>query len=183
MAYNTSIKEAADRLGITVQAVHKRIANGTLRAQKVNKRWMVSEESLRENEAAPPKPGRPLKGESFLLMNGTYPVMEFSFDRQRQAFIPRSVIDSSRAPIGTVTRTGAGSASGLARWWQHRSIPSGRSGIDRKLAELGLDDPSLIPFRNLGFSLSDQYWIQSENENLNWSELNYFQNAVTFTRP
>lgn len=176
MTYGTSIKEAAARLGISVQAVHKRIANGTLRAQKVNRRWLVSDESLAENESIPLKPGRPRKGETYLLMNGTYEVMEFSFDQQRLSFIPRRVIDPSRAPIGTVTRTGAGSASGLARWWQHRSIPGGRSAIDRKLAELGLDDPMLIPFRSLGFSLSDQYWIQPSGGNLKWSELNYFEN-------
>lgn len=176
MAYNTSIKEAAIRLGISVQAVHKRISNGTLRAQKVNKRWLVSDESLAENESAPLKPGRPRKGETYLLMNGTYEVMEFSFDRQRLSFIPRSVIDPTRAPIGTVTRAGVGSASGLARWWQHRSIPGGRSALDRKLAELGLDDPMLLPFRSLGFSLSDQYWIQPSGENLKWDDLNYFDN-------
>jgi len=176
MPYNTSIRDAAERLGISVQAVHKRIANGKLRAQKVNKHWLVSDESLAENEAAPFKPGRPSKGEAFLLMNGTYPVMEFSYDGQQRSFIPRNVIDPSRAPIGTVTRSGKGSASGLAQWWQHRSIPSGRSGIDAKLAELGLDDPSSIPFRNLGFSLSDQYWIQPAGEHLEWSDLNYFEN-------
>jgi hypothetical protein len=86
------------------------------------------------------------------------------------------VFDAARAPVGTVTRRGRGSADGLKRWWEHRSIPGGRSGIDAKLDELGLGDPSLIPFRNLGLSLSDQYWIQPAGECLSWSELNFFQN-------
>ena len=176
MSYDTTIRETADRLGISVQAVHKRIAAGTLKARKINRRWMVSGESIAAAIESAPQPGRPRKGESFTLMSGTYPVMEFSFDRQRQTFTPREVIDPSRAPMGTVTRMGKGSAEGLKRWWEHRSIPSGRSNIDAKLEELGLSDPTLIPFRSLGFSLSDQYWIQPEGQKLDWSELNYFQN-------
>lgn len=176
MSYSLSIKEAAERLGISVQAVHKRIAAGTLDAQKLNKRWLVSDESVAAAAANTPRPGRPRKGVAYILMNGNHEVMEFSFNGQRQEFRPRDVLDAARAPLGTVTRTGAGSAEGLKRWWEHRSIPSGRSGISQKLAELGLDDPSLIPFRNLGFSLSDQYWIKPAGERLEWADLNYFQN-------
>ena len=177
MNYEMSINEAARKLGISAQAVHKRIAAGTLRAQKVNRRWLVDAKSVDESIVNAPKPGRPRKGVAYMLMNGEYEVMEFSFDQQRRTFRPRVVFDAARAPLGTVTRTGAGSANGLARWWEHRSIPGGRSGIDAKLAELGLDDPSLIPFRNLGFSLSDQYWVKPVGSELQWEELNYFQNG------
>lgn len=177
MRYNTSIKDAASQLGITVQGVHKRIKSGTLQAQKVNQHWMVASDSIQAAKKQIPKPGRPRKGQDFVLMNATYPVMEFSFDAQSGAFLPRDVFDAARAPIGTVTRTGRGSADGLQRWWSHRSIPESREGIDAKLAELGLNDPSLIPFRNLGLSLSDQYWIQPTGKNLDWQNLNYFQNS------
>ena len=46
MTYNTSIKDAAQQLGITPQAVHKRIAKGALIAQKTNNHWLVDDESL-----------------------------------------------------------------------------------------------------------------------------------------
>ena len=176
MEYDTSIKEAAAQLGISVQAVHKRIAAGTLEAQKLNRRWLVSSKSLEAAKGNAPKPGRPRKGEAFLLMNADYPIMDFTYNEERQTFRPLDVHDASGAPIGTVTRTGAGSAAGLKNWWEHRGIPGNRIGIDRKLAELGIDNPALIPFRNHGFSLSDQYWIKPVGQELEWSDLNYFQN-------
>ncbi len=176
MSYDTSIKDAARELGISVQATYKRIAAGTLQAQKINKHWLVDSASIQDSKKHASRPGRPHSGVSYLLMNGTYPVMEFSFDERNRAFRPHEVIDASRAPIGTVTRNGNGSSAGLKRWWEHRSIPVSRNGMDRKLLELGVDDPSLIPFRNLGFSLSDQYWIQPAGEHFAWGDLNYFQN-------
>lgn len=48
--------------------------------------------------------------------------------------------------------------------------------MDRKLQRLGLRDPAQIPFRNLGLSLTDQYWICPVNETLRWEDINYFQN-------
>lgn len=176
MAYDTSVKDAAVLLGISVQGVHKRIAAGSIDAQKVNGRWSIDGESLHAAQESPRKPGRPRKGLEYTLMNGDYAVMSFSYDEPNQAFLPREVLDASRTPIGAVTRTGKGSAAGLKRWWDHRSIPGGRSGIDQKLAELGLEDPALIPFRNLGLSLSDQYWVRPADAHLEWADLNYFQN-------
>lgn len=176
MPYDTSISSAAKQLGITVQATHKRIKNGSLRARKINNHWLVDSESIAESLMNKPKAGRPRKGIAYTLMNGNHAVMEFSFDEQNESFLPREVFDAARAPIGTVKRTGAGSADGLKRWWSHRSIPGARNGLDTKLAELGLASASLIPFRNLGFSLSDQYWVQPSKENLKWEDLNYFQN-------
>ena len=176
MGYDLTVKDTATRLGISVQAVHKRIASGTLEAHKTNGRWLIDSGSVEKGLERVPKAGRPRKGKDYTLMNGNYPVMRFSFDERDQSFIPREVIDANRAPIGTVTRTGAGSASGLRRWWEHRSIPDGRRGLDRKLTELGLEEPMLIPFRNLGLSLSDQYWIVPAGEDLDWAQVNYFQN-------
>lgn len=176
MGYGTSIKEASEVLGITVQGVHKRISSGLLDARKVNNYWLVSDESLHASLENKPKVGRSRKGQTYVLMNRTHPVMEFSFDAKTGKFMPREVLDASRVPIGTITRTGKGSAAGLRRWWEHRSIPESRRGMDQKLIELGLADPSYIPFRNLGFSLSDQYWIQPKGENLRWEDLNYFHN-------
>ena len=177
MTYNTNIKDAAQQLGITPRAVHKRIASGTLIAQKTNNHWLVDDESLLAAQKNTPKAGRKRKGTTYLLMNRKYPVMEFSFDETDCSFLPREVLDSTRAPLGTVTRSGKGNALGLKSWWEHRCIPEGRTGMDSKLATLGVADASLIPFRNLGFSLSDQYWIQPEGENLAWDELNYFHNS------
>ena len=170
------IQETAETLGISVQAVHKRLQSGSLDGAKVNGAWHVSENSVAAAVLEPPKKGRPWHGRSYVLMNGPYPIMEFTYHAQTESFKPGEVSDAARAPLGTVTRTGRAKADGLRTWWEHRSIPGSRAGMDEKLRQLGLQDPSQIPFRNLGLSLSDQYWICPEGEQLRWEDVNYFQN-------
>ncbi len=175
MADDLSIQETAALLGISEQAVHKRIRSPTLAATKQNKRWLVDGDSARAALASPPRAGRPATGISYMLMNGPYEVMEFTYQPERESFRPTSVFDAARAPLGTVSRNGRGRAEGLRAWWEHRSIPDSRAGMDARLRVLGLSDPAQIPFRNLGFSLSDQYWIRPVGEDLRWEDLNYFQ--------
>lgn len=170
------IREAADELGISVQAVHKRINSGTLDGVKTNIGWQVSSCSVADAKKVPPKKGRPWHGEVYLLMNGPYEVMTFTYRPETDSFMPGDVIDPERAPLGTVSREGRGKASGLKAWWKHRSIPGSRAGMDEKLRTLGLADPSQIPFRNLGLSLSDQYWVCPVDHALCWGDINYFQN-------
>lgn len=171
-----SISEAASELGISVQAVHKRISSGTLDGVKTNIGWQVSSRSVADAKKEPPKKGRPWRGETYLLMSGPYEVMTFTYRPETDSFMPGDVIDPERAPLGTVSREGRGKSSGLKTWWQHRSIPGSRAGMDEKLRSLGLEDPSQIPFRNLGLSLSDQYWICPADHMLRWKDINYFQN-------
>ena len=175
MAYTLTVAQAAKRLGVTVQAVYKRIRQGALDAIQVNGRWMLNDEE--GSILVPAVPGRPRKGAAYVLMNGPYRVMEFNYREATGDFKTFEVFDAARAPLGTVTRNGRGNASGLQDWWQHRVIPESRAGLDAKLAQLGLESPEQIPFRNLGLSLSDQYWICPAGSKLDWHDINYFENS------
>ena len=176
MVDGISIREAASELGVSVQTVHNRVKSGALDGEKTNTGWRVSARSVEAAKKTPPRKGRPWHGETYLLMNGPYEVMTFTYRRETDSFAPGEVVDAERAPLGTVTREGRGKASGLKTWWQHRSIPGSRAGMDEKLRSLGLEEPSQIPFRNLGLSLSDQYWIRPADHALRWEDVNYFQN-------
>lgn len=60
---NVSVAQAAERLGVSVPRVHQRIADGSLRAERVGSQWVVDELSLvrvGERKAA----GRPLSARS-----------------------------------------------------------------------------------------------------------------------
>ena len=174
MAYTLSVAEAAKRLGVTVQAVYKRIHQGTLDAIQLNRQWLLNDEE--GSIMVPTLPGRPRKGVGYTLMNGPYPVMDFNYREESGTFKTYEVFDSRRAPLGVVTRAGNGNSSVLKEWWDHRSIPESREGLDAKLVELGLSCPEEIPFRNLGLSLSDQYWICPKGVDIDWHAINYFEN-------
>jgi excisionase family DNA binding protein len=62
-----SVREASLRLGVGVQRVHQRIADGSLRAERIGSQWVVDEASLaavRESDRA----GRPLSERSAWAM-------------------------------------------------------------------------------------------------------------------
>ena len=64
----------------------------------------------------------------------------------------------------------------ISYWWSHRTIPKARHGIEAKLAELGIADTYDLPFKSMGLSLSDQYWIKPYGSKIRWSDINYFEN-------
>ena len=45
------------------------------------------------------------------------------------------------------------------------------------LAEAAVDVPDELVQRNLGLSLSDQYWIRPQDSGLAWEDINFFNNA------
>ena len=60
---NISVAEAARRLGVGVPRIHKRIADGSLRAERIGSQWVVDELSLLR-VAERNEPGRPLSARS-----------------------------------------------------------------------------------------------------------------------
>jgi len=60
---NVSVAEAAKRLGVGVPRIHQRIADGSLRAERIGSQWVVDELSLLR-VAENTSPGRPLSARS-----------------------------------------------------------------------------------------------------------------------
>ncbi len=60
---SVSVAEAAQRLGVGVPRIHQRIANGSLRAERIGSQWVVDELSLLR-AAERNEPGRPLSERS-----------------------------------------------------------------------------------------------------------------------
>lgn len=58
-----SVAEAAQRLGVGVPRIHQRIADGSLRAERIGSQWVVDERSLL-GVAERKGPGRPLSARS-----------------------------------------------------------------------------------------------------------------------
>jgi excisionase family DNA binding protein len=58
-----SVSEAAARLGVTVPRIHQRIADGSLRAERIGSQWVVDERSLLD-VAERREAGRPLSARS-----------------------------------------------------------------------------------------------------------------------
>lgn len=177
-------QEAAEHLGISPRRVRALIKEGLLKAERVGRDWLVDEASLEERlSKGRGAAGRPPKGTGsdetrFTLKNRTHDIVSLVYDASLREFTSiGGTIDASRAPLGLVDRRGRVSLAACNSWWRGRGIPAGRSPLAKKL----LDTEAALPFelavKNLGLSLSDQYWICPEESELNWHELNLFDNS------
>ena len=65
---------------------------------------------------------------------------------------------------------------GLSRWWEERAVPFSRHGMAEFFEEHGYDGPEDYLVKNLGLSLTDQYWIRPIDSNLSWKSINLYEN-------
>jgi hypothetical protein len=68
---------------------------------------------------------------------------------------------------------------GLFNWWNNRLIPDNRTNLRQILEVFGVRSTSYLAFKSLGLSLSDHYWLRPENFELNWEDINFFDNIFS----
>jgi excisionase family DNA binding protein len=177
--------EAAGMLGVSRRRVLALIATGDLQAERFGPAWMVNEDSVRQRLASPRPGGRPKYAEkdaralaSYTLMNRDREVLDFiyRFPTQTVAEILEHK-DIAYAPLGALSAPGRPTAGRLGEWIRHRQIPVERPHLREALRELRLGSSTELLFANLGLSLSDQYWFKPQGVELDWHELNFFQNG------
>ena len=62
------------------------------------------------------------------------------------------------------------------QWWKDRSVPETRTALRDLLEERGIRSTGLFLLDNLGLSLSDCYWVKPYESELNWKEINLYEN-------
>ena len=116
----------------------------------------------------------------YMLMHKCFAVAELVFDETTGSIIKiGTVYDRDRLPVGVTERNGKADRFLLNEWWRDRSIPDTRQGIKDALYALEINNTQLLPLRSYGLSLSDSYWILPESSNINWYDLNFFENAFS----
>lgn len=175
-------KQAAAQLGVSDRRVQALIKSGELEARKTAGIWSISEASVRNRLANANKAGgRPRSGSgrfetSFTLMNRTHEVVRLVYDSRRKEFTKIGTdVDSAFAPIGLSSK-GIIPLAVFNVWWRGRGIPKTRDGLAKLLDEAGVALPQELVLRNLGLSLSDQYWIRPAGSSLRWEDVNFFNN-------
>lgn len=69
----------------------------------------------------------------------------------------------------------------LSEWFRGRGIPSWRDKLDLLLHRLNVTAPSELLDKAFGLSLSDQYWIKPYNLDVNYDDINFFDNDFDYT--
>lgn len=113
----------------------------------------------------------------YTLMNKNKEVLDFEVEHGTISAIT-DVWNIDWAPLGTKSGTGV-DKNLLNHWWEGRSIPASRAGLNEALEVLGIQSTKELLEKNYGLSLSDQYWIRPQNFDLKWDDINFFQNPFT----
>ena len=176
-------QEAAERLSISRNRVLELVKAGRLRAEKISGVWFIDESSVETRaRTTSKKGGRPKRGKGknevrFTQMNRTHEIAEVVYDEGKREFtFIGELLNAKRAPLGIKGHSGEIPLADFNDWWKNRGIPRTRNGLDRLLLDAGARVPEELLYRNLGLSLSDQYWINPAESGITWEDVNFFDN-------
>ena len=112
-----------------------------------------------------------------ILMNKNMPVVELELDDDTATILKvMQTYELDFLPVGIDAKTGIPNKKELNEWWFGRSIPASRSGIRTALEKLSIQHSEQLLLRCYGLSLSDQYWMKPMDSELEWKEINFFDN-------
>lgn len=112
-----------------------------------------------------------------ILMNKNMPVVELELDDDTATILKvMQTYELDFLPVGIDAKTGIPNKKELNEWWFGRSIPASRSGIRTALEKLSIQHSEQLLLRCYGLSLSDQYWMKPVDSELQWKNINFFEN-------
>ena len=112
-----------------------------------------------------------------ILMNKNMPVVELELDDDTATILKvMQTYELDFLPVGIDVKTGIPNKKELNEWWFGRSIPASRSGIRTALEKLSIQHSEQLLLRCYGLSLSDQYWMKPVDSELQWKNINFFEN-------
>ena len=115
-----------------------------------------------------------------ILMNKNTPVVGLVLDEDTVAISKiTEAYDLDFLPIGIDKRTGLPNRKELNEWWYGRAIPASRSGLRGALEQMEINQPEQLLIKCNGLSLSDQYWMKTTDSNLEWKDINFFDNSFS----
>lgn len=68
----------------------------------------------------------------------------------------------------------------LNTWFKNRGIPSWRKDLENLLNKLNVSSVDELLNKAYGLSLSDQYFIKNEQEDIKWEDINFFTNDFKY---
>ena len=119
-----------------------------------------------------------------ILMNKNTPVMSVELDERINAITDiHEVYNINYAPLAVYIGNIDASKSLLKElnsWFKERGIPSWRKDLGRLLQCLNVSSPEELLNKAYALSLSDQYWLKEEDDNLEWKAINFFTNDFEY---
>ena len=117
---------------------------------------------------------------NYTLMHKNIPVMDLVIDEITGSIRKSGTLyNPEHLPVAVGYKKGIVDRAALNEWWTDRSIPASRSGVKEALETLNVPNTKLLISRCYGLSLSDQYWVKPQNADLEWENINFFDNPFS----
>jgi len=91
-------------------------------------------------------------------------------------FKVHEVLNKAHMPLPSVRENGTVDEERIDTWWIGRGISEDRKEYIEVMQRLNNIGKDMMLHLSKGLSLSDHYWVQKENENYQWKDINFYEN-------
>lgn len=120
----------------------------------------------------------------FTLLNKNKKIFDFLYDEEEHYIVDferNYPYNEKYAPFGLIKNNKIDKLE-FNKWWKNRQIPASRNGLKEVLHNSKIydeDNFDLLDSKAYCLSLSDQYWVCEVNDNITWSDVNFFDNGFS----
>lgn len=120
----------------------------------------------------------------FTLLNKNKKIFDFLYDEEEHYIVDferNYPYNEKYAPFGLIKNNKIDKLE-FNKWWKNRQIPASRNGLKEVLHNSKIydeDNFDLLDSTAYCLSLSDQYWVCEVNDNITWSDVNFFDNEFS----
>lgn len=109
-------------------------------------------------------------------------ILVLSFSMEEDEIIDILQIHNEKhLPIGVFREYehGVSTKQQFRSWWKNRAIPASRQNLRDALELLGNITTEKLVKKSFGLSLSDQYWAKPASTDIEWKDINFFENSFS----
>ena len=115
-----------------------------------------------------------------VLMHEDEEVCVLSFDERYNLVDIDSIINPNIMPLGYHSKDdGSDNISFIKSWWKNNEIPTERDSVRLGLECLGIDSVEELHLLGRGLSLGNHFWLKDEDEDISWSDVNFWENPFS----
>ena len=108
-----------------------------------------------------------------LEYNTKYNTIEKIYDIYNIEYAPLSVYNANKNISKNLVAE-------VNKWFRNRGIPSWRKNIEKLLENLNVSTTEELLNKAYALSLSDQYWIKEQDRQIEWKDINFFENDFKY---
>lgn len=112
----------------------------------------------------------------YTLMHKNVKVIDVEINEDGKITKHYNIYNIDHMPFGTNYNFKNNGISLLNEWFTSRVIPVTRDSVEGLKKYVGDKSFGSLVLQNNALSLSDQYWIKKEKENVIWEDINFFEN-------